>query len=92
MKKEIYSGSNSGFYCYGSFESFMFKESAEHIRSRFDLGTDLFQIWLLEGVLIHYRNNGKQKDGKTFITLYDRNTEKLEGVEKIILDGAKKGH
>ena len=90
MKGVVYSGLDTGFYCYSSFEKFMEKIKAEHIRSRFDTGNDLFQIWFLGGVLIYYRNNGHSTNAKATITLYSQEKIALEGIEKIIAEEARK--
>lgn len=90
MQKLIYKGNDLGFYCYGTFKQFMKSNQAEHIRSRFDMSNDLFQIWLFKGVVVHYKCNSSESNGKASVCLHGSSDKSMGEVEKIILEAKKR--
>jgi len=86
MQKLIYDGNDRGNYCYGTFEQFMKSNQAEHIRSRFNMSSNLFQLWFLKGVVVHYKCNGSEANVKASVSLHGTSKEAIGEVERIILD------
>ncbi|MBU2612346.1 MAG: hypothetical protein KKB62_01345 [Nanoarchaeota archaeon] len=87
MEKKIYSGEDSGFYCYSSFEKFMGQKKAILKKWTFSKNK-IIQNWMYEDVKVSYENKGFGKDSNVSITLESEDEKKLEGIERIILNAA----
>ena len=89
MGRRVYDGRDNGLYLYGTFEKFMQGKKAESIRRNFSVGGPLYQIWMLEGVAVDYRNSdGGMSSGRVTVDLYGK-SELIGNVEEIILGAAR---
>ena len=89
MIKTIYEGIDSGLYVFGEFEKFMKRiPDAELVRGKFSLG-ELYQVWHLKEVTIHYENNNREMNSRTKVNLHGT-PEAISEVEKLILLEQKK--
>jgi hypothetical protein len=84
MKKTIYEGIDSGLYVFGDFEKFMKRiPAAELVRGKFSLG-ELYQVWHLNEVTIHYEHDKRETNPKVKVNLHGA-TAAISEVEKLIL-------
>jgi hypothetical protein len=84
MIKNIYEGIDTGLYVFSEFEKFMKRiPAAELVRGEFSLG-ELYQIWHLREVTIHYEHNKREVTPKVKVNLHGV-PEALSEVEKLIL-------
>lgn len=89
MKKTIYEGIDSGLYVFGEFEKFMKSvPDAELVRGKFTLG-ELYQVWHLKEVTIHYSHNNREMNSKATVNLHGAPAA-IGEVEKLILLEQKK--
>jgi hypothetical protein len=82
--KPIYEGIDSGLYVFGAFEKFMKRiPAAELVRGEFSLG-ELYQVWHLNEVTIHYEHNKREVTPKVKVNLHGA-PQAISNVEQLIL-------